>query len=92
MVDPRDLTIEQAKAWKSLVRAIKKCEAANVFWYQVLDSVHPLNGNVVESIEIHDGGDDLPSGAFDLSENLPFECVSMACGFADDCHHAILKD
>lgn len=77
-------------AWKSFQRALKKCEKANIYWYQVLDQLHPLNGNVVKKVDDH-CGPPLPDGAFDLSINCPHYYASLTDSFADDTHHAILK-
>ena len=90
MVDPRELTPEQEKAWKSLKRAFKRCEQTNIYWYQVLESLHPLNGNVVEGVADH-CGKRLPDGAFDFSMEPCYNRMNITCSFADDAHHAILK-
>lgn len=90
MVDPRELTDEQEKAWKSFKRAVAKCKKANVFFYQVLETSYPLNGNVVVEIDDH-CGKDLPDGAWDLSMECASDGVDTTSSFADDAHHAILK-
>ena len=92
MTDPRDLTEEQEKAWKSLQRAFKKCENANILWYQVLDTLSPLNGNIASSVETHDFCND-PDNAFSLEGRTPDKSVKTTCGFADDEleHYVILK-
>lgn len=89
MIDPTELTDEQMKAFKSLQRAIKKCEAANIYWYQVLDNLKVLNGDVVEDVEGHDCGR-LPEGTFDLTPANPWS-ILLTCSWADDAHHVILK-
>ena len=88
MIDPTELTPEQEKAWKSLKRAFKKCESANIYWYQVLDYLSPLNGDVVQDVDDHCQRQ-LPEGAFDLSDGTV--SIQVTCSFADDAHHAILK-
>lgn len=88
MVDPTELTPEQEKAWRSLKRAFKKCEIANIYWYQVLEYLSPLNGDLVENVDDHCGRR-MPEGAFDLTDGVPG--VTVTCSFADDDHHAILK-
>lgn len=90
MLDPRELTEEQEKAWKSLQRALKKCEKANILWYLNLEVLSPLNGNIVSSVEEYEFCGD-PEKAFNLTKNSPNESVRLTCGFADDEHFAILK-
>tara|TARA_R110000822_G_scaffold246815_1_gene374988 strand:+ start:235 stop:504 length:270 start_codon:yes stop_codon:yes gene_type:complete len=89
MIDPTELTVEQQKAWNSLKRAVAKCEKANVFFYQVLEYVHPLNGDVTFEVDDH-CGKPLPDDAFNLDGEI-LEHVKITCGFADDSHHVILK-
>ena len=89
MSNPTELTEEQEKAWKSLKRAVKKCEKSNIYWYQVLDLLHAFNGNLVDSVDDH-CDKPLPNGAFDLTFKL-LDSIPLTCSFADDNHHVILK-
>ncbi|HHZ94193.1 MAG TPA: hypothetical protein EYN67_01245 [Flavobacteriales bacterium] len=90
MNDPRELTTDQEKAWKSFKRAVKKCNDANVFFYQVLETNYPLNGNVIYEVDDH-CDKPLPGDAWDLSMECVGDGVDTSCSFADDAHHAILK-
>lgn len=90
MIDPSELTNEQTKAFKQLVRALKKCESENIFWYQVLETLYPLNGNVVESVE--EGISTSTPNAFPLDERCGTESVTLTGAWADDTHYAIIKE
>ena len=71
MTDPADLTIE-----------VKKCNDSGVFFYQVLDDVHALNGDVVSDVSIESG---------DATIECPADSVKMSCSFADDEHFVTFK-
>ena len=87
-----ELNQEQIKAFKSLQRAVKKCKKANVYFYQVLESLYGLNGNNVEGIENIENTDHFPdcNSAFCLSNYLLPE-VKTSCSWADDTHVVVIK-
>lgn len=88
-----DLNEEQEKAWKSLVRAIAKCKKANIYFYQVLESLHGLNGNHVETIRLEDRGclESLSGDHPSCLQMKELPCVITTDGFADDNHFIELK-
>jgi hypothetical protein len=91
-----DLTPNQDKAFKELILAIKKCKKANVYFYQVLETLYALNGNqvgeVVDDIDLsHTNRRHLEDEEHHLGyKQLP--SVKTTCSWADDAHYAIMKD
>lgn len=90
MLDPTDLTKEQQQAFNSLSRALKKCEKANIHWYQVLETLHPLNGDVVECVRDLGTHEKMPLDAFPLGESY-IQSVITDCSWADDTHYVVFK-
>lgn len=88
--DPSALTEEQEKAWKSLKRALKKCRDANIYWYQVLDSLQPLNGEIVETVVV--GRGEIDGRQSIRADEVAGDAVTISCSFADDAHYIVLKD
>lgn len=90
MTDPSELTPEQKKAFNALKRAVKKCQDANVYFYQVLSTTHAMNGNVVVSVE-EGRGIEAPGGMINTDE-LYMDSVSITDSWADDTHYVVLKE
>ena len=95
IIDSITMTLEQQKAFKSLQRAIKKCEKLNVLFYQILDITYGLNGDTIN--RIHDN-EDFPGGCTCHSENALWDVANYApfitteCSWADDLHFVQLKE
>lgn len=90
MIDPSELTAEQQKAFESLKRALKKCEKANIYWYQNLETLYALNGNVVYAVE-PSLCTEIPEGAFPTEDFGYINAVKTTCSFADDTHYVVYK-
>lgn len=87
-----DLTPEQKRAFSSLKRAVTRCRQANVYFYQVLDTLNALNGNNVQSV-ITD--EDAQSRGFTRDHPsclafLDYPHVETTGAFADDAHFIVL--
>jgi len=84
------LNEEQIKAFKSMERAFKKCQEANVMFYTVLETLHFINGDKVACIDTDESGMDGPrvDDILDTSYSL---IDSGLAGFADDTHYVELK-
>lgn len=84
--DAIDLTHKQELAFNALVRAVKRCESENIYFYQCLEKLNALNGNNVLAVT-DDGGDfDSPN----CLQALGCPSVETACSFADDSHYVEL--
>ena len=91
-----DLNPAQKKAFNSLIRAVNKCRKENVYFYQVLESLHALNGDNVDAVVCPD--DLLYKGCntsgHDEERNLQFlsfPTIDTTCSFADDTHYVVLE-
>jgi hypothetical protein len=76
-----ELTPEQEKAFKALVRAAKDCKKKGIVFGQVLERIYAWNGRNVERLEVDEKSNELKCfeigyGAYGFS----LECSS----FADD--------
>ncbi len=95
-VNPGDLTKAQEKAWNQFEAAVKACKRAHIKFYQVLDTVCPLNGNIVEDIltdEEHWVLRTTPSERLvNMQRAYSYGSVRTTCGFADDTHTVLLKE
>ena len=89
-----DLTLEQEKAFKSLRRAIKKCEKANIYFYQCLEHLGALNGDNVKCVEADSDSEHMykTSDSPDCLQFKYYPTVTTACSFADDNHFIRLID
>jgi hypothetical protein len=89
--DPTALTPAQKKAVDELKKAFAAAKRANVYFYQVLDSVHALNGRVVHSVvtDSDSGRADCSMREFDYPEMITFGQLNP---FSDDEHFVIFKD
>lgn len=81
------LSDSQAKAFKSLQRAFKKCKKENILFYTVLETVHALNGNEVSVVHDSINGNEI-SDCIDLSNYIIDEGLA---GWADDTHYVDFK-
>lgn len=80
-----DLTPEQEKAWKRLVRAVQDFKASGGKFYSVLDTLSAYNGEHVATI-------DNDTGYHTASVYMPsIDCAGFS-SFADDWHGITLKD
>ncbi|HHH2895377.1 TPA: hypothetical protein ACPZW7_005712 [Citrobacter freundii] len=80
-----DLTPEQEKAWKRLVRAVQDFKASGGKFYSVLDTLSAYNGEHVATI-------DKDTGYHTVSVYMPsIDCAGFT-SFADDWHGITLKD
>ncbi len=87
-----NLTPEQKKAWTQLARAVSQCKKANIYFYQVLESLHGLNGCNVERVDESEGYRLL--GGKNENANLQwldYPCVKTSCSWADDTHYVVTK-
>ncbi len=90
-----DLTPDQKKAWTQLVRAIKRCKKANIHFYQVLSSLHGLNGNNIKRIDESEAYHSVASCEINEEANLQhLDCpwVETDCSWADDTHYVTIKN
>lgn len=82
-----ELTPEQVKAFKSFERAYKKCKAAGIEFYTVLETITFLNGEYL--VRIHDEKD---AGDFELGRLANPSIMDFGfSGWADDPHFAELE-
>ena len=81
-----DLTPDQERAWRRLERAYKACRHEGIELYQVLDSLHGLNGKNIA--RVHDEGN--PQDPESLME-LYYPTIKTAHAWADDTHFVELK-
>ena len=82
------LTDEQMSAYKSFVKAYKKCKKAGIRFYVVLETMYFLNGKNIEAI--HD--DPRVPDSVCLQGLYPPEiCDWEFSGWADDTHYAKIK-
>ena len=87
----------QEKAWKSFVRAVKKCKKTGIYFYQVLDAVSALNGHNVKSIHPPDDIilEGMPKHIYNDNRNLNgflyYPSINITDAFADDMHYVRLK-
>lgn len=89
--DPTELTPAQIKAVAELKKAFAAAKRANVYFYQVLDSVHALNGRVVHSVVTNSDSDrgDCSMRDFDYPALITFGQLNP---FSDDEHFVIFKE
>jgi len=86
-----ELTESQQKAWKSLERAIKKCKKENIYFYQVLETLHGLNGNNVETIDTNVENPGGINSDANCLQFLDYPYVKTSCSFADDDHFVVIN-
>lgn len=96
MQDIIDLTVDQKKAWNSLVRAVRLCKEKKVLFYQVLDELGAINGHNIKAIRCSDDRRlrDVPEQVFYNSRclnSLHYPTVRISASFADDNHYVQLK-
>lgn len=94
-VDPTKLTQAQERAWDNYVKAVKACKRTGIRFYQVLDTVSPLNGKVLDTIITDEPLEHRrfnPAQIVPLSYAVCYGSISVTCSFADDQHFAVLKD
>ncbi len=82
-----DLTPEQEKAFNALIRAVKRCEKENIYFYQVLEKLGALNGHNVLAV-----GDDLDYSDPTNLQRLLYPVVGLTDAWADDTHFVKLKE
>lgn len=88
-----DLTPKQQKAWESFERALKKCRDSNIYFYQVLDYLAPLNGNNVATIAGELDGVDVSDDTHPCNlQYLHYDRTALADSWTDDTHFVVLKD
>lgn len=89
--DPTELTAAQKKAVADLKKAFSAAKRAKVYFYQVLDTVHALNGNLVDVVVTEDDSfrADCSLRDFHRPEEV---CCRLINPFADDEHYVIFKD
>jgi len=83
------LTVEQESAWKYLERAVKKCKAANIYFYHVLETLGALNGDNVDKIictECDPDFDILIDENANSLQQLVYPTLQISESFADDTH------
>ena len=82
-----DLTPKQQKSFNALVRAVKRCEKENVYFYQVLDRLGALNGHNVLAVT-----DDLDYSDPTSLQHLFYPIIGLTDAWADDTHFVKLKE
>jgi len=87
-----DLTPPQKKAWAALERAVKRCRKENIYFYQEMENLAPLNGHNVKMIRTTDDVPGLNHTDPNYLGFLVYPLIETACSFADDDHYVILKD
>lgn len=89
--DPTELTKAQQNAVKQLELAFAAAKKAKIYFYQNLDNVFALNGNVVERVFT---SDDRHRADCSLSEfSTPVRiCDRLLNPFADDEHFVLFKE
>ena len=89
--DPTILTPAQKKAVAELKRAFAAAKKANVYFYQVLDSVHALNGRMVHAVVTNSDEDraDCSMREFDMPDLITFGQLNP---LSDDEHFVVLKE
>ncbi len=86
-----ELNPEQAKAFKKLERAYKDCLKKEIYFHQVLETLHAFNGNNVKEIDDTDpDGNSLLDSPF-CTQSLYQPCMQITDGWADDNHFVHLK-
>ncbi len=80
------LTHKQELAFNSLMRAAKRCEKENVYFYQVLDTLGALNGDNVAIVR--EGGENNAPNCLQFKHYPSFRLTD---GWADDSHYIELK-
>ncbi len=86
-----DLTPEQEKAFRSLERAVKKCRKANIYFYQVLETLGALNGHNVAKIDNIENHRNINWGDSRDLNNLAYPYVKTADSWADGTHLGFMK-
>lgn len=84
-------TPEQMKVWRSLERAIKKCQKADLGFYVVLDRLHVYNKVFVACINEQDQAD-TQNDIYAPDINLPSIYALGFCSWADDSHYFEMND
>ena len=84
------LNCEQKKAFNSLRRAYKKCLDKNIYFYQVLESLHAYNGNNVEKINDTDVLNQDGNSVF-CTQWIYAPSLKITDAWADDNHFVHLK-
>ena len=84
------LNPEQQNAFNRLKRAVAACKKSNIYFYQVLESLHCLNGDNVQTVEDIDRTDFKYEDPRNL-QYLNYQTVKTDCSWADDTHVVILK-
>ena len=81
------LTTAQEGAFSALVKAIRRCEKEEIYFYMVLDTLSALNGKNVATVSDHLDYADPRNLQF-----LQYPSVRITDGWADDIHFVQLKD
>jgi hypothetical protein len=88
-----DLNDKQKKAFSKFISAVKACQKANVLFYQVLETIHGLNGDNI--VGIHDGSPSVdygkPTDRAHCLDDCSNPCVIVCDGWADDPHYVELE-
>lgn len=89
--DPTELTKAQQNAVNQLKSAFTAAKKARIYFYQNLDNVFALNGNVVESVFTMDESHRADCSLREFSSPVRI-CDNLLNPFADDEHFVLFKE
>lgn len=89
--DPTRLTKAQQNAVKQLKLAFAAAKKARIYFYQNLDNVFALNGNVVERVFTMDDSHRSDCSLNEFSSPVRI-CDNLLNPFADDEHFVLFKE